>query len=214
MYNWSAKKEKKSKKVEEAEELQEQVIYMSGTPEGMPSNGVEVDENKIYFYCQVNEKEVLDLNKTIKKLDQEMQFLGIRLNISPPPIELHIHSEGGSAFAGIAAYDAIRGCKTPIHTYIDGCAASAATLLFLAGKKRLLNKNSFMLIHQLSTGFVGKHEEMKDELKNQEKIMHTAKKIYLEAGNMTEEDLVDLLKHDLWLDSATTLSLGFADEII
>jgi ATP-dependent protease ClpP protease subunit len=144
-----------------------------------------------------------------------MQVIGLTFNIPPPPIELHIQSEGGSAFAGIAAYDCIKACKTPVHTYIDGCAASAATLLYLAGKRRYLYNNSFMLIHQISTSVLGgKFEEFKDELKNQEKIMHTVKKIYLETSKMSEEELTELMKHDLWMESETIIKNGFADEII
>jgi len=211
---WNAKKAKKEVQVQE-EPNQEQLVLMHAPPDMGGSSGVEQDENKIYFYSQVGEKEVLELNKVIKRLDKEMQVLGITLNIPPPPIELHLHSEGGSLFAGIAAYDCISSCKTPIHTYIDGCAASAATLLFLAGKKRHLYKNSFMLVHQLSATLLGgKYEEFKDELKNQEKLMHTVKNIYLETSNMSDEELTELMKHDLWMDSETTIKNGFADEII
>ena len=212
---WNARKKKEIQEVQQQELKQEQVILMSPHEHGGEGNGVEVDENKIYFYSNIGDKEVLDLNKIVKKLDRDMQVLGLTLNIPPPPIELHIHSEGGSAFAGLAAYDIIRSLKAPVHTYIDGCAASAATLLFLAGSKRYIHKNSFMLIHQLSaTVLGGKYEEFRDELKNQEKIMHTVKNIYLEKGTLNEEELTDLMKHDLWLDSETVMKYGFADEII
>jgi len=216
MFQYRNAKKKKSveEKREQLELEQEQLMYLSNPTDLEPSNGVELDENKIYFYCQVGEKEILDLNRIVKKLDQEMQYLGIRLNISPPPIELHIHSEGGSVFGGIAAYDAIRSCKTPVHTYIDGSAASAATLLYLAGSKRFLNKNSFMLIHQVSSLVHGKFEELKDELKNQEKLMHTIRNIYLEAGKLSSEEVTELMKRDLWMDAETVLKNGFADEII
>lgn len=216
MYYWNAKKSKKEVQVQEESVKQEQLILMHSPASDMGGqSGVEQDENKIYFYSQVGEKEVLELNKIVKRLDKEMQVLGITLNIPPPPIELHLHSEGGSLFAGIAAYDCIKSCKTPIHTYVDGCAASAATLLFLAGKKKYLYKNSFMLVHQLSaTVLGGKYEEFKDELKNQEKLMHTVKNIYLETSKMSDDELTELMKHDLWMDSETTLKNGFADEII
>jgi ATP-dependent protease ClpP protease subunit len=212
---WNARKKKEVEQVKQ-EPIQEQVVFMSPHDHGQDGgSGVEQDENKIYFYSQIGEKEVLELNKVVKRLDKEMQVLGITLNIPPPPIELHIHSEGGSAFAGLAAYDVIRSTKSPVHTYIDGCAASAATLLFLAGNKKYIHKNSFMLVHQLSaTVLGGKYEEFKDELKNQEKLMHTVKNIYLEKGKLTEEQLTDLMKHDLWLDSETVMKYGFADEII
>lgn len=72
-----------------------------------------------------------------------------------------------------------------------------------------------MLIHQVSASVMGgKYEEFKDELKNQEKLMHTIKKIYLETGKLSEEELTELMKHDLWLDSETILQNGFADELI
>ncbi len=213
MYYRNAKKSKKEEKIEQ-EVRHEEMVLMSDMHDPGQSNGVEIDENKIYFYCPVGEKEILDLNKSIKRLDQEMQFLGIKLNIPPPPIELHIHSEGGSAFAGIAAYDCIRTCKAPVHTYIDGCAASAATLLFVAGTKRFLNKNSFMLIHQLQATVHGKFEELKDELKNQQEIMDNVKNIYLETSTLSESEIIELMKHDLWLNSKTTLQYGLADEII
>lgn len=212
-YYWNAKKKKEEVK-QEPEIQPEQVVIMS-SEQGGPNNGVEHDENKVYFYCPVGDKEVLELNKLIRRLDKEMQVIGLTFNIPPPPIELHIQSEGGSAFAGIAAYDCIKACKTPVHTYIDGCAASAATLLYLAGRRRYLYNNSFMLIHQISTSVLGgKFEEFKDELKNQEKIMHTVKKIYLETSKMSEEELTELMKHDLWMESETIIKNGFADEII
>lgn len=212
---WNARKKKEVEEVKQ-EPRQEQVVFMSPHEHGPDGgSGVEQDENRIYFYSQIGEKEVLELNKVVKRLDKEMQVIGLTFNIPPPPIELHIHSEGGSAFAGLAAYDVIRSAKSPIHTYIDGCAASAATLLFLAGSKRYINKNSFMLIHQLSaTVLGGKYEEFKDELKNQEKLMHTVKNIYLEKGKLTDDQLTDLMKHDLWLDSETVMKYGFADQII
>lgn len=211
---WNARKKKEEVK-QEPEITQEQVYYMAHQDSNGPVTGVDQDENKIYFYTQIGDKEVLELNKLVKRLDKEMQVIGLTFNIPPPPIELHIQSDGGSAFAGMAAYDCIRSCKTPIYTYVDGCAASAATLLFLAGKKRFLYKNSFMLIHQVSASVMGgKFEEFKDELKNQEKLMHTIKKIYLETGKLSEEELTELMKHDLWLDSETVIQNGFADEII
>ena len=52
-----------------------------------------------------------------------------------------------------------------------------------------------------------------NEIKNQEKLMHTVKNIYLETGKLSEEKLTELMKHDLWMDSPTVLSHGFADEI-
>ena len=121
-----------------------------GIPEP-PSKGVEVDENRVYFYAPVTDSTVLELIKILRSLDIEMQVLSLRLKVSKIPIELHIHSGGGDLFAGLAAVDVIQSLKSPIHTYVEGSAASAATLMSLAGDKRFMYKNSFMLIHQISS---------------------------------------------------------------
>ena len=98
-----------------------------------PSKGVEVDENRVYFYAPVTDSTVLELIKILRALDIEMQVLALRLKISKVPIELHIDSGGGDLFAGLAAVDVIQSLKSPIHTYVEGSAASAATLMSLAG---------------------------------------------------------------------------------
>jgi ATP-dependent protease ClpP protease subunit len=84
----------------------------------------------------------------------------------------------------------------------------------IAGKKRFIHKNSFMLIHQLSTFVHGKYEEFKDEIRNQELLMDTIKRSYKQNSKMSDEQINDLLKHDLWLDSKTALEYGLVDEIV
>ena len=213
---WMARKKKEEMPTNEHET--QKVVFLGGDhgphDVGGCGSGVEVEENKIFFYCSVGSKEVLELNRALMRLDSDMQVVGLKLGIQPPPIELHIHSEGGSAFSGMAAMDAIMRCKTPIHTYVDGSAASAATLMSVAGAKRFINKNSFILIHQLSTFVAGKYEEFKDEIRNQELLMNTIRQTYKERSKMTEEQITELLKHDLWLDAKTALEYGLVDEIV
>ena len=199
----------------------ERIIHTVNDPEShggqSPDKGVAVDENKIYFYAPVTESTVLDLNKLLRSLDIEMQCLAIRFGASPEafPIELHIHSGGGDLFSGLAAVDTIRSVKTPVHTYVDGSAASAATLMSLTGDKRFIYKNSFMLIHQLSTMIVdGTHEQFKDEFENQQRLMKRIKALYQEKASMSDETLEDLLKHDLWLDSDKCLEYGLVDQVL
>ena len=104
--------------------------------------------------------------------------------------------------------------ETPVYTYIDGFAASAATLISVAGKKRFITKNSIMLIHQLSSGNEGKFQEMDDNMRNMENFMHKIKVIYGESTSIPEEELDEILKHDLWLDAETCKRYGLIDEII
>jgi ATP-dependent protease ClpP protease subunit len=81
------------------------------------------------------------------------------------------------------------------------------------GKKRFITKNSFMLIHQPQIFWAGKHDEFIDEIENQKNIFETVKNIYLETTKMKEEELEDLLRHELWLTSSRCLELGLVDAI-
>ena len=100
---------------------------------------------------------------------------------------------------GLSIYDFLKNLKIPVHTYIDGLIASAATFLFLAGEKRYMTENSAILIHQISTGFWGKFEDLKDEYKNTTELMKIAKKLYADNTNMSKKTIDDLLKRELYL---------------
>ena len=175
--------------------------------------GIEIEENRIFFYCPIGDYEALELNRTIRRLDIEMQDLSQRLSCEPVPIHLHIHSPGGSLFGGLSVYDTIKSCTSNVHTYIDGSAASAATLISLAGSKKIMSKNSFMLIHQQHIDWAGKLDDFIDEIENQKSVTQKIKKIYLAHTNMDEETLNDLLEHELWLDAEKCLELGLVDLI-
>jgi ATP-dependent protease ClpP protease subunit len=186
---------------------------LSGSPDRVPK-GIEVDENCIYFYCHVGSMEALEVNRLLRRLDVEMKYLSDRLGCSSVPIHLHIHSSGGSVFAGLSITDAIKNSTTDVYTYIDGSAASAATLISTSGKRRFMSKNSFMLLHQPQLEWAGKLDEFHDEIENQKNLYEKLTAIYLENSNMTKEHLDDLLKHELWLDADKCLELGLIDEII
>ena len=175
--------------------------------------GIEVDENRIYFYCPVGDFEALELNRLIRKLDVEMKYLSDRLGCKPVPMHLHIHSPGGSIFAGLSIVDSIKRCKTEVHTYIDGSAASAATLITSSGKKRFMSTNSFMLLHQPRLEWSGKLDEFRDEIENQNNVYDKLTSIYLENSNMKKKELDEMLKHELWLNADRCLELGLIDKI-
>ena len=207
---------------EDAAEAIAALMEMSGggtaSPMGMPdmpAKGVEVDENRVYFYAPVTDSTVLELIKILRALDIEMQVLALRLKIGKVPIELHIHSGGGDLFAGLAAVDVIQSLKSPIHTFVEGSAASAATLMSLAGDKRFMFKNSFMLIHQISSLMVhGTHEQFKDEFENQQKLMDKIRQLYIDRSEMTSELIDEILIRDLWLDADKCLEYGLVDKIV
>lgn len=170
--------------------------------------------NNIYFYGAVSESSTLQLKNKLEELDLHLQTIAIHYKIDAPPIHLHIQSYGGSLLHTFYIMDVIKMLKTPVYTYIDGFAASAATLMSVCGKRRFMTESSMMLVHQLSSGASGKFEEIKNEYSNLVEFMEIIKKTYLNYGNISSQELDDLLKQDLWLNSKKSLEYGFVDEII
>ena len=163
--------------------------------------------NQIYFYSGLTDQSVFKLNTNILYL----------ANTLPPneEIDIHIQSGGGSLLPSISTVDLIRTTDLPINTYIEGYAASAATLISVVGSKRFITKNSVMLIHQLKMGTeYSKYNEIEDYFNNAETLMEIVKNIYLENTGLKPDLLAELLSKDLWLNSSFCKSNGLIDIII
>ena len=179
------------------------------------SEGVTSSHNSVWFYAGVNKPNVLELNKTLKMVTSKNLTLQHDLGLEERiPIKLHINSGGGLIVAGVSGMDAILRNSVPVHTVVDGFCASAATFMSVAGHKRSITENSFMLIHELSTNFWGKYKEFEDEKRNLDLMMDMIKSVYSRHTHVPSKELDGVLKHDLMWDSQKCLDLGLVDEII
>jgi len=175
---------------------------------------ISVQDNKIYFYSGVNRNACCELNKKISELESKAITLSQNLDTPAPPIKLYINSGGGSIVSGIASMDTILRSKVDVHTYIDGFSASAATFLSVVGTKRYMSRNSYMLVHQLSSTFWGTYSNFEGEKQNLDLMMKSIKNIYKEYTKIPMKKLNEILKHDLFWDANTCLEYGMIDEII
>jgi len=175
---------------------------------------VETVDNHIYFYSTVGKSEVLQLNRRLRELNNELLRSAGLQSREPASIFLHINSYGGSVFDGMAAMDMVLSCQVPVVSIVDGCCASAATFMSVVAGKRLIPKHGFMLIHQLSAFTWGKFRELEDDHINFNKLMETIKAIYTEYTKIPEDKITEILDHDLWFDAEQCLGYGLVDEII
>ena len=175
---------------------------------------ISVQDNKIYFYSGVNRNSCVELNKKIGEMESKSLTLSKTLGILPPPIKLFINSGGGSIVTGIASMDTIIRTEVPVHTYVDGFSASSATFLTVVGDKRFMSRNSYMLIHQLSSNFWGTYANFEDEKQNLDLMMKTIKDVYKKYTKVPMKKLDEILKHDLLWDAKTCLEYGLIDEVI
>ena len=198
-----------NKEEEEEKDAPQYIINAS------PSSGgavTKIIENNLYFYGDITESNILELNATLHELDKKLSVTNVFLDIRPV-INLHINSYGGSLFAGLATVDVIRNLNSEVHSYVEGAAASAATIISVACTKRFIGKYSKMLIHQLSSGLYGKYNELEDDMENNKHLMSTIKDIYKQHTTIPMKKLNEILQHDLWFDSKTCLDYGLVDEI-
>ena len=185
---------------------------------------------EIHFNGDINQKnmstlvnKLLDLeSKILKKCrslkrkfredeDDEDTFV---YRIEPNPIKLYITSHGGLVYQVFSAIDTIKTMKIPVHTYVKGFAASAATLLSLAGKKRFITENSYMLIHELRAGSWGKFSQLKDDFNNHTVLNDHIKNYYIKNTKLTKEELDEQLKCDNIWNPDKCVEKGLIDEII
>tara|TARA_B100000902_G_C27321365_1_gene924822 strand:+ start:367 stop:1005 length:639 start_codon:yes stop_codon:yes gene_type:complete len=174
----------------------------------LPPKSVISPENRtLYFYGDVTDESCFWLSKTLEDFSRNGE--------ENEPIHLHIQSLGGSLIPTFNVVDTIERIHTPVYTYVDGFAASAASLISVCGNKRFMGKHSLMLLHQLSSKNEGTYENMVDEMLNLNKMMEFLKNIYLEHSKLNEEKLIEILSHDnRWMDSQLSFKYGLVDEII
>ena len=168
--------------------------------------------NNIYFTGHLNEETCFRLNEALIN----HKNLALSNQNYPNHINLYIQSPGGSLLPTLALVDEIKKLGVPIHTYIRGYAASAATLLSVVGSERYMYNNSVLMIHSVKL-----HDQepstlldVKDLNTNVDVFMSIIRNIYLENSNLNNEILDELFNHDVWLNSKTALKYGLIDEII
>ena len=145
----------------------------------------------------------------LKDLDNDLCTVEVKFK----PIYLYITSGGGVVHQALAVYDLIRDMRVPVYTVCKGFVASAATLISMAGKKRFITPNSYMLIHQISSTHWGKFSQISDQYENSRVIMEHLKRLYTEHTKIGLEELDEILKHDISWSAPICLEKGLVTEL-
>lgn len=140
-------------------------------------------------------------------------FIGELRGLKAKSITLSINSPGGSVFDAIAMYNALRNSGAEITVRVLGVAASAASMLAMAGDKIVMPENSFMMIHNPMTGVYGNADEMRETADVLDKIGDSIVAMYVARSGKSEDEVKALLDAETWLNAADAVALGFADEM-
>lgn len=128
-------------------------------------------------------------------------------------INVYINSYGGEVAEGLAIYNALKRHKAQITTYCDGFACSIASVIFMAGDKRVMNESSLLMIHNAWTYASGNAAELRKQADDLEKITQASIEAYKSHSSLSEEDIKALMDAESWLLPSEALAYGFATEI-
>ena len=119
-------------------------------------------------------------------------------------INLHINSGGGSVYGGIAIYNMLHRSKARITTYIDGIAASIASVIACAGDRIVMPKNGTFMVHKPSTGYFFASMNA-DELRKDADMLDSCQKAIVQVymnrvkDGVTEETVNNLMNAESWM---------------
>lgn len=128
-------------------------------------------------------------------------------------IELRINSDGGDVFEALAMYNYLKNHKARVKVFIDGLAASAASIVACSGKI-FMPKNAMLMIHNPVGNVYGESEDMRDMAEVLDKIRDNIANVYASKTGLELEKCIELMNNETWINADEALALGFCDEII
>ena len=128
-------------------------------------------------------------------------------------INVHINSGGGEVFAAVAMAQQLKKHPAEVHTYVEGVAASAATIIAMAGDVRHMTVSSLYMIHLPSTNVQGNKHQIAKGIEVLEKVEDIIRLTYQNKTKLSDEQLTDMIDHETWLTAPEAKKYGFISEI-
>jgi ATP-dependent Clp protease protease subunit len=145
---------------------------------------------------------------TPKQFKTDLDKLGDISNLN-----IYINSGGGDVFAGQAIHSMLSRHTAYKTVYIDGLAASIASVIAMAGDKVVMPKNAMMMIHKAWTIAAGNADDFRKVADDMEKIEEGIVATYRGKTNLEASEIMELMTAETWLTAEDAISKGFADEI-
>ncbi len=162
---------------------------------------------------------ILELNGTIAEeswFDDDVtpQLFKDELNAGTGDITVWINSPGGDCVAAAQIYNMLSNYKGKVTVKIDGIAASAASVIAMAGDTVLVSPVSMLMIHNPATIAWGDHAEMQKAIDMLSEVKESIINAYVLKTGLSRPKLSHLMDAETWMDANKAVELGFADEIM
>ncbi|MGX8707097.1 MAG: head maturation protease, ClpP-related, partial [bacterium] len=130
------------------------------------------------------------------------------------PILLHINSPGGDCIAASQIYTMLMDYPHDITVQIDGMAASAASVIAMAGTKVCMSPTSMMMIHNPFTCAMGDSDEMRKAIQLLDTVKESIINAYEIKTGLSRAKLSHLMDSETWMSAHKAKALGFCDEVL
>jgi len=167
----------------------------------------KTDKSEIWIYEEIGENWWDGSGITAKGFQKELS------EIKASQIDLHINSPGGLVFDGITIHNLLKQHPANVTTYIDGLAASIASVIALAGDKVVMANNALLMIHKASGAVYGNSDDMRDFADKLDKVNGSIAATYTGKTGKDEDEINNLMGAETWLSAVDALEMGFVDEI-
>jgi len=129
-------------------------------------------------------------------------------------VVIWINSPGGDCVAASQIYSMLMDYKGNVTVKIDGIAASAASVIAMAGTKVLMAPTALMMIHNPATMAFGDHEDMQKAIDMLSEVKESIINAYEIKTNMSRAKLSHLMDSETWMNAKKAIELGFADDVL
>ena len=130
------------------------------------------------------------------------------------PVTVWLNSPGGDCVAASQIYSMLMDYKGDVTIKIDGIAASAASVIAMAGTKVLMAPTALMMIHNPITMAYGNHDDMQKAIEMLDEVKESIINAYEIKTGLSRAKLSHLMDTETWMNANKAIELGFADDIL
>lgn len=176
----------------------------------------ENDVTELYIYGDIRKSSIFERIYEVEDGTRTGAFdFSEKLHaITTSKVKVRINSNGGSVSEGLAIYNLLKECGKEITTICDGYAASAASVIYCAGKNRIQPKTALLMIHNAWTyggeGNANYFRKLADDL---EKVSQPSVEAYKAVSKLSEDEIKNLMDNETWITADDALEWGFTTEI-
>lgn len=128
-------------------------------------------------------------------------------------LNVHINSDGGDVFQGRTIYSLLSAHPAKVTVKVDGLAASAASLIAMAGDTIEMAEGSFLMIHQAWTVTRGRSSDLRKTADLMDQVNETMVSSYTKRSKQKPEKIRKMMEDETWMEASEAVSLGFADVV-